>query len=101
MCICDRSLRSRLFLWRNRVCDRCRILWLGPGELFALVAEVPAVAFAGTIDVVVPMTAFRRMALRFGQAFVGGRYRAVRSRCERHARDEAGEDCRHEFRGSV
>ena len=58
-------------------------------------------AFAGTVNAVVPMTAFRRLALRFRQAIVGGRHRALRYRCERHAREEAGEDCRYEFRGSV
>jgi hypothetical protein len=66
----------------------------------ALVAEVPAMAFAGTIDVVVPMTALQAHGPSVWTGIVGGRYRAVRYRCERHARDEAGEDRRHEFRGS-
>ena len=58
-------------------------------------------AFGGTIDVIVPMTALWRLILRRGQAAIVGASAIIQYGRKTCTCKNAGEDGRYEFRGSV
>ena len=89
----DRTLGRRLCLRRHRISGGGGIWRSGLRQPFALRPEIPAVAFGGMIDAIVPMAALGRYVLRRGKAIIRGARRAVRQDCERGAREKADEDC--------
>ena len=92
-CRLERRFRLRRDLGDGRILRR--------GRLVAFGADVPAIAFGGMIDAIVPVVALGRRALRTRQTIVGGVRRAVHRTDERDARQRADQNCRSRIPHSI
>ena len=95
----DRTLRAGVDGCRGRIVRGLRGFGLAPRNLLLLLAEVPAVAFGGAVDAIIPMTAFGRRTRRSGETAVGCFRLAVQCRGDCGSGKNTDEDCRREFCG--